>query len=67
MQTLNEYEIDAVNGGNRVIKALDYIGRALTALEVGKAVKAVADAAGNASSEPRYDTSNPLEGNRNAK
>lgn len=65
MQILNDYEIDAVNGGSRVIKALDYIGRALTALEVGKAVKKVGDALQNA--KGTHDTSNPLAGNRNAK
>ena len=67
MQTLTEFELDAISGGSRVLKALDWMGRVYTALEIGRNLKAVADAAGSASSEPRYDTSNPLEGNRNAK
>lgn len=67
MQTLTEFELDAISGGSRVMKVLDWAGRVYTALEIGRNLKAVADAAGSASSEPRYDTSNPLEGNRNAK
>ena len=65
MQTMTDFEIEAVNGGSRIRWALDQLGRFLT---VREAVNA-AGSAGNAlvSAEGTHNTSNPLEGNRNAK
>ena len=65
MQVLSEYEIDYVNGGSRIVTALDWIGRALTAVEAGKIAAGVGDALLGA--EGTHDSTNPLEGNRNAK